>query len=62
MDIENEPVAWDPADRNVSFPWGLPARQAWYEEATPFAGIAVRDPQVKPNPLTLEKYLSRQNS
>jgi catechol 2,3-dioxygenase len=37
----------------------LPARQAWYEEATPFAGIAVRDPHVKPNPPTLEKYLSR---
>jgi catechol 2,3-dioxygenase len=62
MDIENEPVAWDPADHNVSFPWGLPARQAWYEEATPFAGITVRDPQVKPNPLTLEKYLSRPKS
>jgi catechol 2,3-dioxygenase len=62
MDIENEPVAWDPSDRNVSFPWGLPARQAWYEEATPFAGTAVREPQVKPNPLTLEKYLSRPNA
>src|SRR4029077_14742073 len=59
MDIENEPVAWDPADRNVSFPWGLPARQAWYEEATPFAGAVVREPHVKPNPLTLETYLSR---
>jgi catechol 2,3-dioxygenase len=62
MDIENEPVAWDPADHNVSFPWGMPARQAWYEEATPFAGVAIRDPHVKPNPLTLEKYLSSQKS
>jgi catechol 2,3-dioxygenase len=62
MDIENEPVAWDPSDHNVSFPWGLPARQAWYEEATPFTGVAVRDPQIKPNPLTLEKYLSSQKS
>jgi len=46
----------------VSFPWGLPARQAWYEEATPFAATAVREPQVKPNPLTLEKYLSKPNA
>jgi hypothetical protein len=59
MDIENEPVAWDPADPNISFPWGLPARQAWFEEATPFAGVAIREPQVKPTPMTLEKYLAR---
>lgn len=59
MDIENEPVAWDPGDTAISFPWGLPARQAWFEEATAFAGVVPREPQVKPSPMTLEKYLAR---
>lgn len=58
MDIENEPVAWDPADRNVSFPWGMPARAAWFNEATSFEGVTVREPAVTPNPLTLEKFLA----
>src|SRR5206468_7262889 len=49
MDIENDPIAWDPADQNISFPWGLPARQAWFEEATAFAGVAMREPLVKPS-------------
>jgi catechol 2,3-dioxygenase len=62
MDIENEPVAWDPADHNVSNPWGYPARQAWFEEATVFEGTPVREPQVKPTPMTLEKYLSKQTA
>jgi catechol 2,3-dioxygenase len=59
MDIENEPIGWDPTDHNVSFPWGLPARAAWFEEATNFAGATVREPAVKPTPMTLEKYLSK---
>jgi catechol 2,3-dioxygenase len=58
MDIENEPIAWDPADPNVSFPWGMPAREAWYEEATLFEGAAVSEPTSKPQPMTLEKFLS----
>jgi catechol 2,3-dioxygenase len=62
MDIENEPVAWDPTDHNVSFPWGLPARQGWFEEATTFEGVTVREPQIKPTPMTLEKFLSKQNA
>ncbi|WFU57949.1 VOC family protein [Bradyrhizobium pachyrhizi] len=59
MDIENAPVGWDPSDHTISFPWGLPARQAWFEEATPFEGVAIREPQVKPKPLTLESYLAK---
>jgi catechol 2,3-dioxygenase len=58
MDIENEPIGWDPSDHTLSFPWGLPARQAWFEEATPFADVSIREPQVKPKPLTLEAYLA----
>lgn len=62
MDIENEPVAWDPADHNIAFPWGLPARAAWFEEATPFAGTAIAEPHTKPTPLTLERYLGKETS
>ena len=59
MDIENEPVAWDPTDHSVSFPWGMPARPTWYQEATPFEGATVHEPEVKPNPMTLEKFLAK---
>jgi catechol 2,3-dioxygenase len=58
MDIENEPVRWTAGDPNVSFPWGLPAQRRWFEEATPFEGAAVEEPEVKPEPLTLEQYLA----
>jgi catechol 2,3-dioxygenase len=62
MDIENEPVAWDPSDHAVSFPWGLPAREAWFNEASLFEGATVCEPQIKPTPMTLEKFLSRQSA
>jgi catechol 2,3-dioxygenase len=58
MDIENEPVRWDPADANVSFPWGLPAQRRWFEEATPFEGVPPRQPELRASPLTLERYLA----
>ena len=58
MDIENEPVRWDPRDHNVSFPWGLPAQSRWFREATPFVGAAIEEPQPAPDPLTLERYLA----
>src|SRR5439155_12329868 len=57
MDIENEPVRWDPSDANVSFPWGLPAQRKWFVEATNFFGVESREPARKPNPLTLEDFL-----
>jgi catechol 2,3-dioxygenase len=58
IDVENEPVGWDPTDHNVSFPWGMPARASWFEQATAFADTPVREAANKSNPLTLEKYLS----
>jgi catechol 2,3-dioxygenase len=58
MDIENEPVRWDPNDADVSFPWGLPAQRSWFEQATPFENRAVVEPVVKGNPLTLESFLA----
>lgn len=58
MDIENEPVRWNAGDPNVSFPWGLPAQARWFEQATPFDGVTVEEPEDKPAPLTLERYLA----
>lgn len=57
MDLENEPVRWNPADSNVSFPWGMPARRNWFEQATEFEGQPVRPASVQPTPYTLEQYL-----
>ena len=59
MDIENEPVRWDPDDADVSFPWGLPAQRSWFEQATPFENRAVVEPATKGSPLTLESFLAQ---
>ena len=58
MDLENEPVRWDPADPNISFPWGLPAQARWFDEATPFEGATLVAPHPKPAPTTLETWLA----
>ncbi len=59
MDLENEAVRWDPGDPNISLPWGLPARRAWFEQATPFEGVDSRAPALPPRPMTLEAFLAR---
>jgi hypothetical protein len=38
------------------FPWGMPACQAWYEEATLFESATVSEPAFKPQPLTLKNF------
>ena len=55
MDLENEPVRWNPQD---VLPWGLPAQWAWFNEATTFADTAVEQPPAGPGPMTLEKFLT----
>ena len=62
MDVESEPIAWDPTDHAVSFPWGLPAQRSWFEQATPFVNTPVQEAITKPNPLTLEKFLSSEKA
>ena len=59
MDLENEPVRWEPGDPTISLPWGLPARRTWFEEASPFAGTEARAPATPPRPMTLEAFLAR---
>lgn len=58
MDMEVPPVRWDPTDPFKVNPWGLPAQKQWYQQATPFAGVAINEPAVRPNPMTLERYLT----
>jgi catechol 2,3-dioxygenase len=58
MDLENEPVRWDPTDHRLSFPWGLPAQRRWFEEATNFLGVPTREPSRRPVPMTLEAFLA----
>jgi catechol 2,3-dioxygenase len=60
MDLENEPVGWDPSDHNISFPWGLPAQRKWFEQATDFVATPTGEPERRPNPMTLETFLARQ--
>jgi catechol 2,3-dioxygenase len=57
LDLENEPVRWDPHDPAVAFPWGMPARKRWFEEATEFRDVSVRQTPIRPTPMTLERYL-----
>ena len=58
MDLENEPVRWDPNDPAVAYPWGMPARSRWFEQATAFEGSAASPASPKPNPMTLERFLA----
>lgn len=58
IDLENEPIRWDPDDPAVAYPWGLPAQRRWYEQATPMADTPVSPASPRPNPMTLERFLA----
>jgi catechol 2,3-dioxygenase len=59
MDLENEPVRWDPNDPAVAYPWGMPARSRWFEQATAFEGQEIVAADPRPNPMTLERFLAQ---
>jgi catechol 2,3-dioxygenase len=57
IDIDDEPLRWD-ASVAGQRRWQLPARECWYTEASPFAGVAQKAPPPrKGGPITLEKYV-----
>jgi catechol 2,3-dioxygenase len=58
MDIECEPVRWDATRPLRKEIWGLPAQRSWVEDASEFAGVAIRAPLIKDAPMTLEKFLA----
>jgi catechol 2,3-dioxygenase len=55
-DIDDEPVRHDIKGGNTNL-WGPPPPRTWFEECSPLAGATVTEPDVKGEPLTLEKYL-----
>ncbi|HLQ89492.1 MAG TPA: VOC family protein [Xanthobacteraceae bacterium] len=57
MDLEVAPVRWDPADARMMAPWGLPAQEKWFTEATPFVGVTQSAPQGPAKRMTLERFL-----
>jgi catechol 2,3-dioxygenase len=61
MDIEVEPVRWDPADGKIITPWGLPAQKKWFMQATAFAGVPQSAPATMGEPMSLERYLAEQD-
>jgi 3,4-dihydroxyphenylacetate 2,3-dioxygenase len=58
LDIDDEPVRWDPREPAFGMPWGLPAQRSWHLEASPFAGVAVGEPLTEGGPPVLEDYLA----
>ena len=60
IDIENEPLRWDLTNTRRSQLWGLPAPAKWFFEASQFAGKPLRDPVLKADPVTLERFLATQ--
>jgi catechol 2,3-dioxygenase len=61
MDMENEPVRWEPGDNRISYPWGLPAQRKWFEQASEFTGVKPFAPLQPSKPVTLESYLSERD-
>ena len=43
-DHDHEPLRWSLKDPRRQTLWGAPAPRSWFEEGTPFAGQAVREP------------------
>ena len=60
MDIEHEPVRWDSKSKARREIWGLPAQRVWFEEAVRFDGLPPREPKLKLESPTLEKFLAAQ--
>jgi catechol 2,3-dioxygenase len=57
IDIDDEPVRWDMGGERFKKIWGLPPPRKWIEEASPFRDVPVKEPAVRHEPITLEKYL-----
>lgn len=60
--IDLEPaIGWDLADPARADQWGLPARDQWFREATPFSGLTPRQPAIPVDAPTLERFLAMAN-
>ena len=57
IDIDDQPVRWEIGDDKSSRVWGFPPQKSWYEQASPFDGVQIRQPEHAQRPFTLERYL-----
>ena len=57
IDIDDEPMMCPVKPNANSNLWGLPAPKSWVEEATNFAGVAVKQ-TMDGSPMTAERYLA----
>jgi len=51
VDPDLEPIRWSLKDPQRQTLWGHPAPQSWFEQATAFAGVALREPALAAQPL-----------
>jgi catechol 2,3-dioxygenase len=51
VDPDHEPIHWDLRDPQRQTLWGAPAPRSWFEEGTPFAGVAPREPGLRAQPI-----------
>jgi catechol 2,3-dioxygenase len=58
LDIDDQPIRWDPRDPGFAMPWGLPAQRSWHVEASPFVGVEVTGSHPQYGPAVLEDRLS----
>jgi len=51
VDPDLEPIKWDLKNPQRQTLWGAAAPKSWFEEGSLFAGVAVRDPELKAQPI-----------
>ncbi|HEU0223179.1 MAG TPA: 3,4-dihydroxyphenylacetate 2,3-dioxygenase [Paracoccaceae bacterium] len=51
VDPDHEPIHWDLKDPQRQTLWGAPAPRSWFEEGSVFAGVPVREAELKAQPI-----------
>jgi catechol 2,3-dioxygenase len=51
VDPDLDPIKWDLKDPQRQTLWGAPAPKSWFEEGSLFDGVALRDAQLKAQPI-----------
>ena len=51
VDPDHAPIGWSLRDPQRQTLWGHPAPKSWFEEGSPFAGVAVQEPVLEAQPI-----------
>jgi catechol 2,3-dioxygenase len=51
VDPDFEPYRWTLLDKQRQTLWGHPAPKSWFEEGSPFTGVAIREPALEAQPI-----------